>query len=249
MSSGVKIVDKDQGWGEVMAVAQMQKTELVIHSEVPYAIFVEYGFKHYESGKIIPARPFMAWTLDEHDNYRRQLEYIGKKVFDTRKAGGKSVSYWASNTTSKEFDSRKRSHKDMSKVIREMLKTLGNLVVSHVKNTIVGMGAIRTGALHDSIVATVSAAGIGNERFRARAYSHQDIASHEGKASSHSDRTGHSPEHHANRGEHAKSDHGHLSDTHEVEHATERMHSGGGGGGGGGGSGKKKKKRPVEPVQ
>lgn len=66
----VAVKDIDKGWSGLVRLfmgADAKPVEAYVGTEVEYAPYLEYGTSK------MAARPFVAWTLDEQDNYRRQL--------------------------------------------------------------------------------------------------------------------------------------------------------------------------------
>jgi hypothetical protein len=86
-----------------------------------YPFFLEYGTR------FMAARPFMRWTFDAHDNYRRELRQLAEGVFDGARKG------------------------TVSKSSLPLLNSVASKMVADIRKTIVGMGLIDTGRMYRSI--------------------------------------------------------------------------------------------------
>jgi hypothetical protein len=133
MSGVTQVQDFDKGWKSLMAIAEAPKAETYIWSRVPYAVYLEYGFTHWISGKQIGPFPFIRFTLDAHNDYQRQLSKIARQMIDgaIRGKGGRFTT------------------------ARSAMAALGKEIVTDIRETIQGMGLIKTGNLWRSIQATV----------------------------------------------------------------------------------------------
>lgn len=88
-----------------------------------YPAAVEYGTSR------MAARPFMLWTLEAHDNYADELKRIGEHLTRAPKLGPA----------------------DIGLTLIANLRILAEQVVAHIQQTIVGVGAIDTGRMHNSM--------------------------------------------------------------------------------------------------
>ena len=86
-----------------------------------YPFFLEYGTRY------MAARPFMRWTFDAHDNYRRELRQLAKGIFEGSRKG------------------------TIAKSSMPLLNSVAAKIVADIRKTIIGMGVIDTGRMYRSI--------------------------------------------------------------------------------------------------
>lgn len=86
-----------------------------------YPAFVEYGTRR------MPARPYMRWTLDAHDNYLPQMAKLAARLVDKGRSG------------------------DNGMLMVAGLRRLANAVANDIRLTIQALGAIDTGRMYRSV--------------------------------------------------------------------------------------------------